>query len=146
INLLLPYGAALPSQPDALACLAAAQTSIATSIAAQGGDGPIPTRRWQFAAANVQLVASCPFRNLGTYGQLSSGLTGLLHLMTVAGGPGVRRLRWVLGDDVQGIVMNGAIGPDVDVDAGGGAGQAGATAVSSMGNGTVARYEELFST
>lgn len=81
--------------------------------------------------------------------------------MTAAGGPGARRLRWVLSDDVQGIVMNGAIGPDVD--AGVGAVQAGATAVSSMGNGTVAStaatatatatqsvgivgYEELFST
>lgn len=50
------------------------------------------------------------------------------------GGPGARQLGWVVSDDVQGIVMSGAIGSYPRI----GALQASATAVSSMGSVTVA--------
>lgn len=50
------------------------------------------------------------------------------------GGPGARQLGWVVSDDVQGIVMSGAMGPYPRI----GALQASATAVSSMSSGIVA--------
>ncbi|KAL9135174.1 MAG: hypothetical protein Q9175_003649 [Cornicularia normoerica] len=135
IRLTEPFGAIIRPETNAPNCLSAAQTNISDTIAAQG-DVLIPRRNWQFVDHNVHLAASAPFRGLGTYGQLSSGLKGLLYLITRAGGPGARQLGWVLSDNEGGvgIVMRGDIGPYTKVVAA----RAGATAVSSMSSRTVA--------
>ena len=58
----------------------------------------------------------------------------MLHFITVAGDPGARQFDWVLADDVQGIVMKGAIGPEARA----GGVQATATAtVGATSSGTV---------
>ncbi|KAF6226924.1 hypothetical protein HO133_008365 [Letharia lupina] len=132
-----PFGTFIRSPADALDCLAAAQTAIAATIAAVG-DLPIPHPDWHFSSHNVQLIASAPFPTLGTYGQLSSALRGLLYLITRAGGPGARQLGWVLSDGAQGlgIVMRGSMAPRTITIVG--AAPAGPTAGGAMGGGTVA--------
>ncbi|KAF6234747.1 hypothetical protein HO173_006967 [Letharia columbiana] len=130
-----PFGTFIRSPADAADCLAAAQTALAATIAAVG-DIPIPHPDWHFSSHNVQLIASAPFPTLGTYGQLSSALRGLLYLITRAGGPGARQLGWVLSDGAQGlgIVMRGSMAPRTITIVG--AAPAGPTAGGAMGGGT----------
>ncbi|KAM0796403.1 hypothetical protein BDR22DRAFT_893255 [Usnea florida] len=105
IKLKEPFGAPIPSENIAR-CVTAAQYAIA-SIARR--DDLLPSQGWQFTNSNVRLSASRIFPKLGTYGQLSDAIGGLQRVMNLPGEPGEKALSWILSDDIQTLVMLGAI-------------------------------------